>query len=103
MRRLALRSALSVKVADRLLVVLDELSFAAPKTREMDHVIARFAGGGSALILLPNSDMNVERSASNLAGVKTLRAQYLNVRDLLGYDYLIVPQAALPVIESILG
>jgi large subunit ribosomal protein L4 len=103
MRRLALRSALSVKVADRQLVVLDELSFAAPKTREMGQVIARFAGDGSALILLPNSDLNVERSASNLTGVKTLRAEYLNVRDLLGYDYLIVPQAALPVIESILG
>ena len=103
MRRLALCSALSVKVADRQLVVLDELSFAAPKTREMGQVIARFAGEGSALILLPDGDTNIERSASNLTGVKTLRAQYLNVRDLLGYDYLIVPQAALPVIESILG
>jgi large subunit ribosomal protein L4 len=103
MRRLALRSALSVKAADRQLVVLDELDFAAPKTREMDELIGRFAGAGSALILLAEGNLNVERSANNLPGVKTLRAQYLNVRDLLGYDCLIVPQAALSVIESMLG
>jgi large subunit ribosomal protein L4 len=103
MRRLALRSALSVKAAGRQLVVLDELDFAVPRTREMDELIARFAGDGSVLILLADGNPNVERSANNLPWVKTLRAQYLNVRDLLGYDYLIIPEAALSVIESILG
>ncbi len=103
MRRLALRSALSVKAADQQLLVLDDLTFAAPKTREMNELIARLTGTNSALILLAAGDPNVERSAHNLTSVKTLRAQYLNVRDLLGYDYVIVPQAALAVIESILG
>ena len=58
---------------------------------------------GSALIMLPEQNDNVERSARNLPDVKTLRASYLNVRDLLGYDYLVVPQGSLEVIERILG
>ena len=58
---------------------------------------------GSALIMLPDKNENVERSARNLVDVKTLRASYLNVRDLLGHDYLLIPQESLGVIEGILG
>jgi len=57
----------------------------------------------SALILLPESNFNVEKSVNNLPGVKTLRAHYLNIRDLLGYDYLVIPLDALEIIELILG
>jgi large subunit ribosomal protein L4 len=103
MRRLALRSALSVKAAGRQLVILDGLDFAAPKTQEMEKMVSRFAGTGSALVLLTESNPNVERSASNLPWVKTLRAQYLNISDLLSYDYLIIPEDALSLIGSILG
>jgi large subunit ribosomal protein L4 len=55
------------------------------------------------LILLPERNELVEKSARNLPQVKTLRASYLNIRDLLGYDYVLVPLDALQVIESILG
>jgi large subunit ribosomal protein L4 len=58
---------------------------------------------GSALILLPERNSNVERSAGNVPGVKTLRANYLNLRDLLNHDWLIMPLGALEVIEGILG
>jgi len=57
----------------------------------------------SALILMPGANQAVERSARNLPDVKLLRANYVNVRDLLTYDYVVIPQAALAVIEEILG
>lgn len=103
MRRLALRSALSAKVADQQMILVDDLSQVEPKTRAMEAVIGQFAGQSSALILLPGSAPNIERATRNLERVKTLHAQYLNIRDILGYDTLIVPVEAVKVIESILG
>ncbi len=103
MRRLALRSALSVKARQQQLIVLDELKMASPKTKEMLSTLNSLTGKSSALILLPERDTNVEKSVSNLAGAKTLHAQYLNLADILGYDYLIMPLAALKVVEGYLG
>jgi large subunit ribosomal protein L4 len=103
MRRAAYRSALSVKAQDGQIVVLDALEMGAPKTREMVELLDRLGLEGSVLIMLPEKNENVERSARNLADVKTLRAAYLNVRDLLGYDTLLMPQGSLEVIEGILG
>lgn len=103
MRRAAYRSALSVKAQEGQIVVLDALEMGAPKTREMVEMLARLELEGSVLIMLPEKNENVERSARNLADVKTLRAAYLNVRDLLGYDTLVIPQGSLEVIEGILG
>jgi large subunit ribosomal protein L4 len=103
MRRAAYRSALSVKAQDGQIVVLDGLEMGAPKTREMVEMLDRLGLEGSVLIMLPEKNENVERSARNLADVKTLRAAYLNVRDLLGYDTLLIPQGSLEVIEGILG
>jgi large subunit ribosomal protein L4 len=108
MRRAALRSALSAKVADERVVVVDELAMEVPKTKEMVAVLERLklAPNGAServLILLPERNEPVEKSARNLPWVKTLRASYLNIRDLLGYDRVLMPQGALEVIESILG
>ena len=103
MRRAAYRSALTVKAQDERIVVLDEIEMENPKTREMVALLERLGVEGSVLIMLPDQNDNVERSARNLPDVKTLRANYLNVRDLLGYDYLVVPQGSLEVIERILG
>ncbi len=104
MRRAALRSALSVKANDQQIVVVDVLEMDAPKTKTMVKVLENLAAdGGKALILLPERNMSVELSVRNLQTVRTLRAHYLNVRDLLGADYLVVPLDALEVIESILG
>jgi len=103
MRRLALRSALSVKAAENQIVVLDELIFDKPKTKNMVQMLQNLQVEGSTVILLPERNENVEQSIGNLTDVKYLRANFLNIRDLLGYDYVIMPKAAVDVIEGILG
>jgi large subunit ribosomal protein L4 len=103
MRRLALRSALSVKVRDGRLILLDKLEMPVPKTKQMLSTLRGLMGDSSALILLPESDANVEKSVSNVPGAKTLRAQYLNLRDIFGHEYLVMPLAAVKVIEDFLG
>jgi len=103
MRRLALRSALSSKAAEERLVVLDSLELEMPRTRQMLEILDNLGVTSSALVLLPEKNENVERSANNLTMVKTLIANYLNVRDLLGFDYVIMPLGALQIIEGFLG
>ena len=103
MRRAALRSALSAKASDGQIVVLDALEMSAPRTREMLSALTNMGLGGSILIVLPERNDLVEKSARNLPQVKTLRAQYLNIRDLMGYDHVVMPLGSLEVIESILG
>lgn len=103
MRRAALRSALSVKASNNQIVVVDRLEMPAPKTREFSLFLDAIRVPSSALVLLAERNENVERSIANLPDVKYLRANYLNVRDLLSYETLIVPQGALAVIESYLG
>jgi len=103
MRRLALRSALSVKARENQLILLDKLEMPTAKTREMLHVLSGLTGDSTTLILLPDRDIHVEKSVSNLPHAKTLRAQYLNLVDILGHDYLVMPLAALRAIEGFLG
>jgi large subunit ribosomal protein L4 len=103
MRRLALRSALSTKAAADQLIVLDELMLEGPKTAHVVQLLKNLQVGDSAVILLPEQNENVEKGVRNLENVKTLRAGYLNVRDLLGHRYLIMPKDAVAVIESFLG
>jgi large subunit ribosomal protein L4 len=103
MRRAALRSALSTKTAEDQIVIVDELEMESPKTSELAQLLKRIGLDRRVLILLPERNEPVERSARNLPRVKTLRASYLNVRDLLGCDHVLVPLGALQVIESILG
>ena len=103
MRRLALRSALSAKAAANDIVLLDRLEFEEPRTKIMDTMLENLSLDDSVLILLSEKVPSVEKSARNLAYVKILRANYLNVRDLLGYRYLLMPVEALKVIEGFLG
>ena len=103
MRRAAVCSALSVKAAEERLIVLDNLAMAEPKTREMSALMNRLVVNASALILMAGHDETVERASNNLATVTLLRAEYVNVRDLLNHDFLVIPQNALGVIEKILG
>jgi len=103
MRRLALRSALSAKAAEGQIRVVDDLKLDAPKTREMEGVLGNLQIQVSALIVLPEANPTVQKSAANIPDVKTLRANYLNVRDLLGYDFLVLPLGAVKVIEGYLG
>ncbi len=103
MRRAALRSALSLKAANSEIIFLDKLAMKQPKTKEMIAILDRLVGQSSVLILLPKKDEIVEKSARNLPDAKTLLANYLNVRDMLGYERMIVPLEALDVIHSYLG
>jgi len=101
MRRAALCSALSVKAGNGDIIVIDEVIMDAAKTKDMVAFVNNHAAGKSALLLLAEADENVERSARNLTDVKTLRASYLNIRDLLGYDKILMPLAALDVVTEI--
>jgi large subunit ribosomal protein L4 len=103
MRRAALRSALSVKAAEERILLLDELTMEQPKTREFVAMLERLKVANSALVLLSEKNETVEKSARNLSHVKTLRTHYLNIRDLLGYDTVLIPLDSLDVIQAILG
>lgn len=103
MRRAALRSALSVKAMENRIVVLDVLEMEVPKTKEMLAVLRNLGLDRRVLILLPERSEMVEKSARNLPQVKTLRTNYLNVRDLLEYDHVLMPLDALQVVEGIFG
>jgi large subunit ribosomal protein L4 len=103
MRRAAYRSALTIKAQDQQIIVVNDLQIESGKTRDMIAILEGLKLQGSVLVMLPEKNENIERSAHNLSNVKTLRASYLNIRDLLGYDYLLIPQKSLDVIEQILS
>ena len=103
MRRQALRSVLTVKASDAQVMVLDALDMSKPKTKDVLGILQNLGVDSSALLLLPQRDEAILRSVRNLPEVRTLVAQYLNVRDLLKYDYILMPLASLEVIEGILG
>lgn len=103
MRHLALKGGLTVKAQEGKILVLDGLEMEEPKTKEMLTILENLKVEDSTLILLPERNTNVERSARNISGVKTLRANYLNLRDLLSHDWLIMPLGALEMIEGLLG
>jgi large subunit ribosomal protein L4 len=103
MRRGAIRSALSALARDNQLVFVDRLAVDTPKTKDMNRILTALAGTSKALVLVAERNENVERSVNNLPNAKTLRASYLNIRDLLQYDKVIVPLDSLEVIKSIWG
>jgi large subunit ribosomal protein L4 len=103
MRRAALRSALSAKAKAGDILVVDEVTMERPKTKDMVALMRQLAGDRSVLLLMADRDENVELSARNIPDVKTLRAMYLNIRDLLGFEKIVMPLAALEVIDDFLG
>ncbi len=106
MRRAALRSALSAKAAEAGIVVVDEIVLAEPKTRLMAEALDKLIGESSALVLLPEKNLSYDtimRSADNLTDAKVLLAGYINIRDLLGYDKVIVPLKTLDLLAAHLG
>lgn len=106
MRQAALRSALSSKAASKEIVLVDMFGFDEPKTKFMAEALNKLIGTDTALVVLAQKDENydkVQRAGRNLPEFKALLASYLNIRDLLGYDKLILPLDAIKVIESALG
>jgi large subunit ribosomal protein L4 len=104
MRRGALRSALSVKAADGQIVVVEDLNLDSVKTQALAAMLTGLVGESQkTLVLLGARNENVERSLGNLTSTKYLRAAYLNIRDLLSCDKVILPLGALEVIQGYLG
>ncbi len=103
MRHAALRSALSALLRDGQIVVVNEINVSSSKTKVMAGMLGALVGEASALLLLPERNEVVENGVRNLPDAKSLRTHYLNVRDLLNYDRVIIPLASLDIIKNILG
>ena len=106
MRKAALRSALSAKAADLGIVLVDDFKLDDVKTRMIVGKLAGLVGDKTALILMPEKDQSYDfamRSTDNLTDAKVLLASYLNIRDLLGFDKLILPVKALDALVANFG
>lgn len=100
--RLAVKSVLSAKVRDGEIIVLDELDFTEPKTKQMVEVLQNLQVDQKALVVTVNQDENVQKSARNIPGVKPLGADGINVYDLVNYDKLLITKDAVARIEEVL-
>jgi large subunit ribosomal protein L4 len=101
-RRMALRSALSVKAQEGRIVVLDNLEFAEPKTSEFVGILADAGIEGTVLVVLENHNINAEKSARNLFGVRVILSRNLNIRDLLSHEWLLLTKAAVEQMGEVL-
>ncbi|AQQ51774.1 50S ribosomal protein L4 [Planococcus lenghuensis] len=102
-RRLALRSALSSKVADNSMVVLEGLAFDAPKTKNFVQLTKDLSTARKTLFVTADLDENVALSARNIQGITVLPASGINVLDLVGHDQVVITRAAVEKIEEVLG
>ena len=100
-RRLAMKSALSAKLADNELIVLDSLTLDAIKTKEIVKVLSNLETGKKTLIVLPEKNDIIYRSARNIAGVKTTLVSTLNVYDILNCNSIVVLKDAVAKIEEV--
>jgi len=104
MRRAALRSALSVKASEGEIIVVDDVTLDQPKSKQLSQAFEKWAGDNTALLVMPDKKKeNVFISAKNLQDVKVLLAHYLNIRDLLNYDRLVLEKSSIQVLEDYLG
>ena len=101
LKRLALKSALSAKVAGNELIVVDEFKFTEPKTKEMVKVLANIKADKKALIVMAEKDDNVVRSAHNIPGVRTALVSTMNVYEIVNHYTLVLTEAAAKKIEEV--
>jgi large subunit ribosomal protein L4 len=102
-RRLAIKSALSSKVLAENILVLENLAFEAPKTKEFTKVLKGLSVESKALIVTADLDENVALSARNIPGVTVVTANGINVLDVLNHDKLIMTKAAVEKVEEVLA
>jgi len=100
MHRAAIRSALSVKAGAGQILVLDSVSVEKPRTKSVVAMLKALGVAGSVLLVVPSDGANVRLSARNLPNVTMVQSHFLNVRDLLGHDVLLLPNEALAGIEE---
>ena len=100
-RQLAVKSVLSSKVLENELVVVDSLPLNDIKTKEMVKALSNLKVEGKALIMLPEKNENVQKSARNIEGVKTTLVETINVYDLLKYNILVVTEDTVKKLEEV--
>lgn len=100
-RRLAIKSALSSKVLGNEIIVLDQLTMNAPKTKEFVAMLNNLKVDRKALVVTPSYDDNVALSARNIPGVKFVAADGINVLDVMVYDKLIITKEAVQKVEEV--
>jgi large subunit ribosomal protein L4 len=101
LKRLALKSALSSKVNENEILVLDVLKFANIKTKQMVEVLGNLKVDTSALLVIAGKDDSVEKSARNIPGIKTAFVNTINVFDILKYDKFIITKDAVEKVEEV--
>ncbi|MGE5372736.1 MAG: 50S ribosomal protein L4 [Solirubrobacterales bacterium] len=101
LRRLALKSVLSDKVLTANIIVVDQLSFDEPKTKQMAEVLGNLKVDGKALVVTADGNANVVKSARNIPGVKPVRADFINVYDLMAHDKLVITKDAVVKVEEV--
>ena len=99
-RRLALRSALSVKSQEGAVRIVEEIALEAPKTRVVAALFDEMGAGARTLFVIPEHDLMLEKSTRNLAGVKTILATNLNPTDVLTADTIVFTRSALTQVEE---
>lgn len=100
-RRLALKSALSSKVLENNIIVVDNIAFDECKTKSFMKMLEALKVEGKALVVMPDIDKNVIKSAGNIPGIKTAQVNTLNVYDILNHDTFIVVTDAVKLIEEV--
>ena len=100
-KRLALKSVLSAKAADGEIIVVDKIEMDEIKTKTFRQFLEAVKADGKAVVITPEVNANVVKSARNLPGVLTSPAKLINVYDLVNAKYLVIDQAALAVIEEV--
>lgn len=100
-RRLAMKSALSSKVIDNEIIVLDEFKMDQPKTKEIGNILKNLNSSKKALIVMDKKDENVVKSAKNIPGVSTTLVNTLNVYDILNHDTFIITKDAAKKVEEV--
>jgi len=100
-RRLALKSALSSKALDNKIVVVDEFNFDQPKTKAMMQALEALKVGKKTLLVTADGNVNVVKSARNIEGVKPMRADFINVYDILKHDTLLMTKDAVAMVEEV--
>lgn len=102
-RRLALKSALSTKVQENNIVILDQLTFEAPKTKDFVTVLKNLSVDSKALIVTSDTNENAVLSARNIPGVKVVSSNAVNVLDIIGHEKLIMTEDAARKVEEVLA
>ena len=100
-RRLALKGALTSKVNDGEMIVLDKIALTAPKTREVAAILKNLGVEKTALLVLAGPDDTITRASANIAGLKTAYVNTINVLDILGNEKFIITEEAVKLVEEV--